>query len=135
MGEAEASDEETDEDARSWWPSRAMCNGWPLRAMWNGWTSWNWNGHERTSCICVGHASFLRTPCMDMGPAGGLPPRFMRRMVRCGNPARRMHRRQEQEEMKKAKNADTEDVIGQSESDETPLNDWVELKKDINEME
>merc|ERR1712004_593197 len=74
---------------------------------------------------------------MGMGPAafGGLPPRFMRRMARCGNPARRMHRRQAREEMKKAKNADTEDVIGQSESDETPLNDWVELKKDINEME
>merc|ERR1712004_549894 len=71
--------------------------------------------------------AFYGPPCMGMGPAafGGLPPRFMRRM----------QRRQAREEMKKAKNADTEDVIGQSESDETPLNDWVELKKDINEME
>merc|ERR1712004_702275 len=81
--------------------------------------------------------AFNGPPCMGMGPAafGGLPPRFMRRMARCGTPARRMHRRQAREEMKKAKNADIEDVIGQSESDETPLNDWVELKKDINEME
>merc|ERR1712004_655938 len=80
--------------------------------------------------------AFYGPPCMNMGPAafGGLPHRFIR-MARCGNPARRMHRRQAREEMKKAKNADTEDVIGLSESDETPLNDWVELKKDINEME